>query len=138
MADSTSTVPVPLFFGPEPPFFLLAVPVSPSFALFFYSWKSLFPSLKPWFLLFAPPFPLLNGPFGRRNAVSCLSPFFPPFPLKCSVMPFVLSNIAKKSGFSQTFLSKHLEGMKKHRIFAPAFPNKAYAEKGRAINISDL
>ena len=44
MADSTSTVPVPFFFGPEPPFSLLAVPVSPSFALFFYSWKSLFPS----------------------------------------------------------------------------------------------
>ena len=138
MADSTSTVPVPLFFGPEPPFFLLAVPVSPSFALLFYSGKSLFPSPEPWFLLFSPPFPLLNGSFGRRNAVSCFSPFFPPFPLKHPVIPSVLSNIAKNCQLSQTFLSKHLEGMKKHRTFAPAFPNKAYAENGRAIKISDL
>ena len=76
MADSTSTVPAPLFFGSEPWFFLLAVPVSPSFTLFFYSEKSLSPSPEPWFLLFALPFSLLNGPFGRRNAVSCLSPFF--------------------------------------------------------------
>lgn len=80
----------------------------------------------------------LNGPFGRRNAVPCLSPFFPPFPLKHPVLPLVLSNITKKSVFSQTFLSKHLEGIKKRRTFAPAFPNKAHAEKGRAIKISDL
>ena len=130
MADSTSTVPAPLFFGPEPQFFLLAVPVSPSFTLFFYSEKSLSPSPEPWFLLFAPPFPLLNGPFGRRNAVSCLSPFSPPSPLKYPVLSLVLSNIAKKNVFSQTFLSKHLEGIKKRRTFAPAFPNKAHAEKG--------
>ena len=131
MADSTCTVPAPLFFGSEPQFFLLVVPVSPSFTPFF-------PSPGPWFLLFAPPFSLLNGPFGRRNAVSCLSPLFPPSPLKHPVLPLALSNIVKNSVFPQTFLSKHLEGIKKYRTFAPAFPNKAHAEKGRAIKISDL
>ena len=65
-------------------------------------------------------------------------PLFPAFPPKHSLFTFVLSNNAKNYQLSQTFLSKHLEGIKKRRTFAPAFPNKAYAEKGRAIKTSDL
>ena len=65
-------------------------------------------------------------------------PFFLPFPQKHPLFTLVLSNNAKSYQLSQTFLSKHLEGIKKRRTFAPAFPNKAYAEKGRAIKISDL
>ena len=73
-----------------------------------------------------------------RWSCSLNIPFFLPFPQKRPVFTLVLSNNAKNYQLSQTFLSKHLEGMKKHRTFAPAFPNKAYAEKGRAIKISDL
>ena len=67
-----------------------------------------------------------------------LSPFSCLFPKSTLFFTFVLSNNAKNYQLSQTFLSKHLEGVKKHRTFAPAFPNKACAEKGRAIKISDL
>ena len=65
-------------------------------------------------------------------------PFFLPFPQKHPLFTLILQNNAKNYQLSRTFLSKHLEGIKKRRTFAPAFPNKAYAEKGRAIKISDL
>ena len=74
-----------------------------------------------------PPVPLL-----------LLSPFSCLFPKNTLFLPLFCKITRKNYRFSQTFLSKHLEGIKKRRTFAPAFPNKAHAEKGRAIKISDL
>ena len=91
----------------------------------------------PVFLLFTPYSPQI-GPHRKRIATSRFSSVFPPFSLECPIFALFLSNNAKNYQFSQTFLSKHLEGIKKRRTFAPAFPNKAYAEKGRVIKISDL
>ena len=72
------------------------------------------------------------------RSLTTVFPFFLPFPQKYPLFTLILSNNAKNYHLSQTFLSKHLEGIKKRRTFAPAFPNKAYAEKGRAIKTSDL
>ena len=125
-----SFVPQPSISSSRSPFFL-------SNASFSYPVNLLFLPCIPVFFFFTPNSPQI-GPHRKRIATSRFSSVFPPFPLKCPIFTLFLSNNVKSYLFSQTFLSKHLEGIKKRRTFAPAFPNKAYAEKGRAIKTSDL
>ena len=120
------------------PVFPLRVPRFSSPTHHFPTPSTCFPSLASLFFFFFTPYSPQIGPHRKRIATSRFSSVFPPFSLECPIFALLLSNNAKNYRFSQTFLSKHLEGIKKRRTFAPAFPNKAYAEKGRAIKISDL
>ncbi len=122
----------------NPAVFPLRVPRFSSPTHHFPTPSTCFSSLASLFFFFFTPYSPQIGPHRKRIATSRFSSVFPPFSLKRPIFALFLSNNAKSYLFSRTFLSKHLEGIKKHRTFAPAFPNKAYAEKGRAIKISDL
>ena len=122
----------------NPAVFPLRVPRFSSPTHHFPTPSTCFSSLASLFFFFFTPYSPQIGPHRKRIATSRFSSVFPPFSLKRPIFALFLSNNAKSYLFSQTFLSKHLEGIKKRRTFAPAFPNKAYAEKGRAIKTSDL
>lgn len=122
----------------NPAVFPLRVPRFSSPTHHFPTPSTCFSSLASLFFFFSPLILLRSALIASESQPPAFPPFSLLFPLNALYWPYFLSNNAKSYLFSQTFLSKHLEGIKKRRTFAPAFPNKAYAEKGRAIKISDL
>ena len=66
-----------------------------------------------------PPVPLL-----------LLSPFSCLFPKNILFLPLFCKTTRKTTIFRKLFFRNIWRVLKKHRTFAPAFPNKAYAEKG--------
>ncbi len=122
----------------NPAVFPLRVPRFSSPTHHFPTPSTCFSSLASLFFFFSPLILLRSALIASESQPLAFPPFSLLFPLNALCLPYFLSNNAKSYLFSQTFLSKHLEGIKKRRTFAPAFPNKAYAEKGRAIKISDL
>ena len=120
------------------PVFPLRVPRFSSPTHHFPTPSTCFPSLASLFFFFSPLILLRSALIASESQSPAFPPFSLLFPLNALYLSCFLSNNAKSYLFSQTFLSKHLGDIKKHRTFAPAFPNKAHAEKGRAVKISDL
>ena len=109
----------------NPAVFPLRVPRFSSPTHHFPTPSTCFSSLASLFFFFFTPYSPQIGPHRKRIATSRFSSVFPPFSLKRPIFALFLSNNAKSYLFSRTFLSKHLEGIKKTPYLCTRFSEQS-------------
>ena len=122
----------------NPAVFPLRVPRFSSPTHHFPTPSTCFSSLASLFFFFSPLILLRSALIASESQPPAFPPFSLLFPLNALYLPYFCQITRKVTYFRELFFRNIWRVLKKHRTFAPAFPNKAYAEKGIAIKISDL